>query len=112
MSDPIVVKLAGIEYTIAQLSLGQLRDLSVGVVLPDGGDPQDNVRRSFNRSVDVIAVALGEANPELTPAALYNMKITRQEMRDATDKILTFAGLIPATAAGSAPPGEAEAGAA
>jgi hypothetical protein len=103
MTD-ITVTLAGTPYTIGQLTLGQLRDLSVGVVLPDGPDPQDTVRRSFDRSVSIIAVAVGEANPELTPAALYKMKITRAEMRDAFDAILRFAGMIPA---GEAPPGEA-----
>jgi hypothetical protein len=116
MLEPITITLEGKKYTIGELNLGQLRDLSVGVTLPDASDPQENVRRSFDRSVNVIAIGVGDANPEITLAALYKMKITRVEMRDATDKILLFAGLIPASAPaaanGSAPPGEAGAGAA
>lgn len=105
MANSIVVTLAGTEYTIAQLNLGQLRDLAIGVVLPDATDPQVNVRLSFDRSVAVMVAALNEANPELTPAALYKLKMTRAEMLAATDAILMFAGLIPA--AGAPPSGEA-----
>jgi hypothetical protein len=118
MLEPITITLEGKKYTIGQLNLGQLRDLSVGVTLPDASDPQENVRRSFDRSVNVIAIAVGDANPDLNLAALYKMKISREEMHNATDEILRFAGLIPASAPaagaanGSAPPGEAGAGAA
>jgi hypothetical protein len=107
MTESITITLEGKPYTIGQLNLGQLRDLSIGVTLPDSGDPQDNVRRTFDRSVGVIAVGVGAAHPTLTLAALYNMNITRNEMRDATNAILKFAGLLPeAPPAGSAPPGE------
>jgi hypothetical protein len=113
MTEPLTITLAGVKYTIGQLTLGQLRDLSVGVTLPDAPDPQENVRRSFDRSVNVIATAVVAANPDLTLSKLYEMAITREEMRDATNEILKFAGLIPATAAkGETTPGEADGAAA
>jgi hypothetical protein len=98
--DSITVTLAGKGYIVKQLNLGQLRDLSIGVTLPDAEDPQETIGRSFDRAVSVIAAAIREMNPELNAQALYKMSITRNEMREATDLILKFAGLITETTPG------------
>lgn len=91
----ITITLAGKPYTVSQLTLGQLRDLSVGVTLPDTPDPQEVVRRSFERAASIIVTALRDSNPDLTVDSLYKLPITRDEMRAANDAILKFSGLIP-----------------
>jgi hypothetical protein len=108
--EPIKITLADKEYEVSQLNLGQMRDLSIGITLPDATDPQDIVRRSYARGFSIITVALREKYPEMTPAALEKLLITSGQLRDATSAILKFSGLIlsdeSATAAG-AKPGEA-----
>src|SRR5262245_45270444 len=101
--ESITVTLAGKPYTVSQLTLGQLRDLAIGVTLPDTPDPQDVVRRSFDRAVAVISTALVVDHTDMTPDALYKMRISRDEMRAANDAVLRFSGLLPAK---EAPPGE------
>ncbi len=111
--DPITIFLAGKPYTVRPLTLGQSRDLGIGVTLPDVTDPQDAVRRSFDRAVAVISVALSADYPEMPPKAIYDMRsesgqtVTREEMRVANDTVLRLAGFI-----AEPKPGEAEAGAA
>lgn len=101
--DSITITLEGKPYTVSQLTLGQLRDLSIGITLPDTSDPQDVIRRSFDRAVAVISAALVGDHPEMTPEALYTMRISRAEMRAANEAVLRFSGLLPAA---DAPPGE------
>src|SRR5262249_45357433 len=93
MSD-LSITLAGKSSTLQQLPLKQLRDLSIGVTLPDVPDPQEVIRRSYDRAVAIMATALSKAAPELTSDVIYDMTITREEMRKATDAILEFAGLV------------------
>lgn len=102
MSETISITLAGNTYVIPSLNLGQLRDLSIGISLPDEPDPQESVRRSYDRAVTIIATALRSGNPQLSVEALYKMTITRKEMRDAVDAILTFSGLIAKPSSGEA----------
>lgn len=108
--ESITITLGDKTYTVPQLTLGQLRDLAIGVTLPDVSDPQEAVRRSFDRAVNVISTALREENPEMTPEAIYKTRgITNAQMREANDAILQHSGLIPAKVeppAGS-PSGEA-----
>jgi hypothetical protein len=102
--ESLTITLAGKPYTVSQLTLGQLRDLSIGVTLPDTTEPQDVVRRSFDRAVAVISAALIGDHPDMTAEVLYTMRITRAEMRAANEAVLRFSGLLPAA---DAPSGEA-----
>jgi hypothetical protein len=112
MLDPITITLAGNAYTIQQLTIGQQCDLGVGVVLPQSEDPQENVRRAFQRNMSIIAAALAEDHPTLTKDALFKMRITPQERIAAVDAILKFAGLVQTVKPGEAAEGEAPAAAA
>jgi hypothetical protein len=104
----IKITLGGSQYEITQLTLGQLRDLSIGVALPDVADPQETVKRSFDRAIAVIASAL-RVQYGMTVEKLLALPITGEELRNAHHEVLVFAGLTPATEAKA---GEAQAGAA
>lgn len=95
--DSITITLGDKTYPVPQLTLGQLRDLAIGVTLPDVTDPQEAVRRSFDRAVNVISTALREDHPDMTPEAIYKTRgITNAQMREANDAILRHSGLIAA----------------
>jgi hypothetical protein len=138
MSESIKVVLAGKEYTVKRLNIGQMADLSIGVLLPDNPDPVENVRVAFRRTLSVIATGIRlQAAPLVAEAkaaakeaedndslgrlsngtlqsrvleALYWTAITKEELRNASDAILEFSGLVPAAPAAAppadAPPGE------
>ena|SRR5579859_2186884 len=110
MSDPITITLDGKPYAIQQLTIGQMRDIHIGVVLPDAVDPQENTRRSWDRAVAIISAALIESDASFTPEAIYKMRFTIKERNAAVSAILKFAGL--GTSTEESPQGEAAAGAA
>lgn len=89
----ITITLGGSQYKISQLTLGQLRDLSIGVALPDIADEQEIVKRSFDRAVSVIVAALRVEHPEMTMEKLYTLPITGEELRNVHHEVLVFAGL-------------------
>src|SRR5258708_4426330 len=96
MIEPITITLAEKSYKIQQLTIGQDCDLRVGVVLPQSDDPQENIRRAFERNVSIIVAALSADYPELTRDTLFKMRISPQERTAAVDAILEFAGFVPA----------------
>jgi hypothetical protein len=103
------ITLAGQPYTIQPLTIGQQRDLQIGVTIPPSDDPQENVRRAFDRNLAVILAALSDGYPQITRDALLQMRgSTPQERVAAVNAILEFAGLVART---ETPPGEAAAGA-
>lgn len=107
--ESIKITLGDKEFDVDQLTLGQMRDLSIGMVLPDATDPQEIVRRSYVRGINTIAVALRAKYPDMTIAAIEDMRITPQQMRDSTSAILKFSGLVLSDAPAAAPgakPGE------
>jgi hypothetical protein len=93
--QPFEITLGGIRYPIQSLKLGQLRDLSIGVVMPPETDIRVMVRRKFERDVQLIEVALRYYERKLSADDLFSMPISRQEMDEAADKILTCSGLVP-----------------
>ena len=95
MNDSITVTLGGKQYRIQQLTIGQQRDLSIGVTLPQSPDPQENVRRAFERNLGIIVAALSKDHPEITMAALLEMRGSSPRERVlAVNTILEFAGLV------------------
>lgn len=102
------IMLAGQPYTIQQLTIGQQRDLQVGVTLPPADDPQENVRRAFDRNLAIIVAGLSKDHPQITMDKLLDMRgSTPQERVAAVNAILEFSGLV----AKETPPGEVQAGA-
>jgi hypothetical protein len=104
--DPITITLAEKPYLIEQLTIGQLRDLHVGVLTPDSTDRQERSRLGFQRSLLTILAALKKSHPTLTLAELETWTISTDEMAAAVGAILVFSGL---TVTPSASPGEASA---
>lgn len=92
--DSITFTLAGKDYAVTTpLTLGQAIDLRVAVALPDLPDPQENTRRSYMRSVQVIATALMAEHPEVTEETILNSRVTMEEIGDAVAKIFKISGL-------------------
>lgn len=89
------ITLAGKPYTIQPLTLGQIEDLSVSVVLADSDDPQENIRRSYQRTIGTLVAALSADYPQLDAKALRNLRITKAELTAARDVILENSGLQP-----------------
>ncbi|MGH6967577.1 MAG: hypothetical protein ACREEN_00535 [Stellaceae bacterium] len=107
----IKITLAGVEYPVDQLTLGQIEDLSVAALLPDDPDPQANVRRGFQRARETIAAALSKTAPDMTAEKLRDLVVTREEFNAAYRKVLEFSGLLPRDAEKALQPGEVAAGA-
>ena len=55
---------------------------------------QENIRRNYQRSTNVLLTALRNVQPAITLEALEQMPISREELRDAFDAILIYAGLL------------------
>lgn len=118
------ITLAGAEYQILPLSLGQMRALGIGLLekrnphelpaLPAGGaatttelTPEqltENERATWDRMVSVVVAALSRHNPEMTAEALLASDTTLAELARAYWDVLTMAGLIKANSPGERPP--------
>jgi hypothetical protein len=102
------VKLGGATFAIpSPLMLGQLIDLNVAVRLPTSSDPQEETRRGFMRSCQIVLAGIKNASPDMTIEQMMMMQITGDELRDASSAVLQLSGLIPQQ--GTSKPGEAEA---
>lgn len=96
MADKITVTLAGTDFPITvPLTLGQLEDLEIAVVVPAADDPQEEMRRSQARGTGILLAALAGDNPDLTVEKLKAMRITRKERSEAIATILDVSGLAP-----------------
>jgi hypothetical protein len=93
-TDARPVQLAGQVYKITTpLMLGTLIDLRVAQVSPSTGDPQDDMRRNYERSIAIIACGLKDDHPEMDAAKLRAMRITDEELSLAWREILRISGL-------------------
>jgi soluble P-type ATPase len=102
----LTVTLAGKAYAATvPLTLGQLEDLNVAVMLPSADNPQEEVRQNFKRNIGIILAALAPEHPELTDLAIRNMRSPNAEFTKAVSDILDASGLFKKAAA----PGEAAA---
>ena len=105
----VTLTLDSKDFLIAQpLTLGQLRDLGVGVATFPETDPQKEYLRLFNGALQLIAVALRVEHPTMTAQALEDSRATSEEMWAAMNDVLDFAGLAKKTLpAGEKATGEA-----
>jgi hypothetical protein len=118
MSDSLTLTLAGTSYTIKPLTIGQLRDLQIGVAKNmDTSGGVETLESYWKRNVAILVTALSEDYQEITEAQVLKMRLgTRQSVDKAIDEILFFSGLVEEKAsskekAGSDAAGEALAGA-
>jgi len=105
----ITIKLAGKDYEVAELTLGQIEELGVASVLAPASDPQEEMRNSFKRSLGILAAALAVQHPDMTVDSMRTLRITRTELREGVRAVLRHSGL---ELRDDAAPGEAPAGAA
>lgn len=92
--ETLTIKLAGSEYTIQPLTVGQLQDLHIGVVKGIPQDAEEGVRQFWAKNVDVIAVALEKDHPEVTREVLGKMRLgSVKAVNETVSEILVFAGL-------------------
>jgi hypothetical protein len=102
----LTVTLAGKSYhATVPLTLGQLEDLNVAMVLPGDPDPQKEVRKNAERNREIMLAALLPENPELSHDVLRGMRATNQEYIQAISDIIDASGLVAKrdAAAGEAP---------
>lgn len=95
MVDKLLVTLAGEEYKVTQLNLGQIEDLAILAMLPMvPNDPQEDTRNFFKRVIGTISASMKQNNPEMTVEKIRSLPITRDEMVKAYNAILTFSGFV------------------
>jgi hypothetical protein len=104
------LKLGGQTYTLTvPLTLGQLIEANVGMSLAVSTDPQEEVRRSYKRAVDVLVAALKPEHPDVTAESLMAIRgVTLADFNGAARAALEESGLI--ARADAQPEGEATAG--
>lgn len=91
--QPITIVLEGKDYSVRPLTLGQVEDLRIALVEPLPDNEQERVRWEYRRNLGTIAAALSSDHPDVTLAALKNMRATRDEVQAAVDKIIELSGL-------------------
>lgn len=95
-NDKLLVNLAGVEYPVTQLNLGQIEDLAILAVLPKSEDVQEETKRFFKRVIGTISAAMIKDNPDMTEAMIRSLPVTRDEMVRAYNAILLFSGFVQA----------------
>ena len=113
--ENLTITLAGKEYTIQPLTVGQLQDLHIGVVRVPSTDSSEAVKDFWKTEIDTIVAALSQDHPDMTAEVVRKMRLgSLKEVKKQVDAILLYAGLIDtprdAPKAGAAQPGEAAAG--
>lgn len=96
--ETLKIKLAGTEYEIKELTLGQLEEIQDTLVK---ADPKDRSRK-------ILAVALSDGYPDITSEMIGKMRLgSVHKVARVVDEVLKFAGYE----LKDAKPGEAQAGA-
>jgi hypothetical protein len=93
MEQKLTIELAGQDYVIRPLTVGQLEALHI-VQLQDA--PKDEVVKDFwHGHVATIAAALSADHPEMTEEAVKKLRLgTLQKVLKTVQEIRLFAGLV------------------
>lgn len=98
MSEKLTITLAGKDYTIMSLTIDQLEDLHIGLVRGNELGPEAEAKAVWAQNRELLAVALREEHPDMTPEAIAKLRVgTVHAVKAAVKKILEFSGLILAT---------------
>jgi len=93
--ETLTITIAGQQFTIQPLTVGQLQDLHVGVVEPVPEDPAEGVRKFWARSIGIISTALSVDHPNMTPEMIGKLRLgTLTSVKRTVDDILDFAGIV------------------
>lgn len=89
------IHLAGIDYDIQPLTIGQLESLHIGVVEPQSEDPQESARQLWKRNIGIIVSALSVDYPHMTAEKLATLRVgSFKDVTKVVDSILIFSGLV------------------
>jgi hypothetical protein len=88
------ITLGGRAFPIRRLTLGQIRELCVSQAEPVPAEASVAERRSWERMLRTVVVALSRDNPEVTEEAVLEMEATLTELTAAHVAILKFSGLV------------------
>ena len=127
--DKSTVILAGTQYQVAPLSLGQMRDLRIGLIekqpkelrpsLPQGGGDTSGTpvfdsgevaayqRAEWDQRLAVVSTALRRFNPDMTVEKLLESDATIEELAEAFVDVLKIAGLVKDASSGEDRPVQA-----
>lgn len=114
--DSITITLAEKQFSIQPLTVGQLEEMHVGLLLPPNADPSEGVKDWWQQTREIIVTALCEDHPDMTMDVVKKMRLgTLKVVRETREQILIFAGFQDkpkeGTPQGEAPQGEATAAA-
>lgn len=113
MTEKLKITLAGKPYEVASpLAFGTIIDLRVAAARPEAADPQEETRRSYLRSLEIISIGLRKLHPDMTPDAMRDLPMTEKEVGAAVAAVLKFSGLELKDPGEGEKPGEEKAGAA
>jgi len=91
--DSINIKIAGKDYAIQSLTVGQLEQMHVGVLAQPNADPQVAVKEWWQQTRLIILLALAEDHPEVTAETVAKMRLGNlRSAKKVRDQILIFAG--------------------
>ena len=93
MEQKLTIELAGQEYVIRPLTVGQLEALHVEQLREA---PKDEVLKTYwGRHVSTIAAALSVDHPEMTEEAVKKLRLGNlQNVLHTVEEIQLFAGLV------------------
>lgn len=113
--ETLTITLAGKQYEIRALTVGQLEELHVGVLRPIRA-AEEGVRDFWDQNVKLLVTALSVDHPEITVDVVRKMQLgSVKAVREVVAEVLKFAGIAddvkPEAKPGETPSGETPAGA-
>lgn len=96
MSEPLRIQLAGREYSIPPLLIGQARAIDILLAKPLSTDPVALTEDSWDRMLGVVCIALKETYPDVTPEKLLEGPGNVDSVVSAYRVVLGMLGLKPA----------------
>jgi hypothetical protein len=99
MSDTVAITIGGEAFSLGPLSFAALKRAWPAIkALPDKPD----LVGQAEAVVEIVAAALGNVRPELTPEAIETRLIGREfvDLVGAVPKLLAISGLVPTEEAG------------
>lgn len=89
------VQLAGTDYRVQALTVGQVEELHVTLCEPPSADVVQATRQLYSSYRRAIHIALSKDHPELTAEAIGALRVgSLDELAAAADKIYRAAGLV------------------
>ena len=98
MTDPVTIRLGGVDYAVRPLTLRQLRSVLPAFARAAAITADDGV----DAAIEILAAALSRNHPDVSREMLLETEASVQELAEAVTAVARLSGLVS--------PGEAEAG--